>query len=128
MKILPHIEEVVLLVDFNELDENDSLSTYWDFSLGPWKPQEGLWARLVDGEGCSCLGKVKRISGEDVEVVPDWATWVCDAPEWATWSPPGQAAKRAARLRKDLHRPAEQLTEETSLKESPFAKGPTIPV
>jgi len=94
MKIVPDIEEVILLVDFNERGEDDSLLTYWDFSLGPWKPQEGLWARLVDGEGCSCVGYVRRIRGDEVEVVPDWATWVCETPGWAKWTPPKQTVER----------------------------------
>jgi hypothetical protein len=111
MRIVPETEEVILLVDFNELREDDSLLTYSDLSFGPWKPQEGLSARLIDGEGCSCVGDVKRVVGEEVEVVPDWSTWVCDPPGWTTsWTPPEQAVENAERSEEDDPRTKEPDT------------------
>lgn len=101
MTFVPDIEEINLVVDFNEL-EGDSLSTYLEFSRGPWKPREGDWARLTDGEGSSCLGYVKRIEGDMVEVLPDWTTWLPEQSHWA-WTPPAQTV-RATSLYEALRR------------------------
>ncbi len=101
-------DEVNLLVDFNQL-QGDRLSTPLECSLGPWGPREGGWARLTDGEGSSCLGYVRRIRDDEVEVEPDWATWLPEPPHWATWTPPRQTImERTAILYEALRRSHEQ--------------------
>ncbi len=126
MKMTPAIEEIILVVDFNQL-EGDSLPTYLDFSIGPFRPEVGAWARLIDGEGNSCVGYVRRIRDGVVEVVPDWATWTVDTPAWATWAPPSQVAKRARDLRETLRRARKQPDEDSLPKEGPTTR-PLTPV
>lgn len=119
MKLMPSIEEVVLLVDFNDLEEDDSLQTYQDFSLGPFRPSEGGWARLIDGEGCSCLGYIRSIREGVVEVAPDWATWTTSTPAWATWTPLKKAVERIEDLKETLRWSREHPDEDLPLAEGP---------
>lgn len=121
MTFVPDIEEINLVVDFNEL-EGDSLSTYLEFSRGPWKPREGDWARLTDGEGSSCLGYVKRIEGDMVEVLPDWTTWLPEQSHWA-WTPPAQTV-RATSLYEALRRLHERPEEASDLIEESSTPSP----
>jgi hypothetical protein len=124
LPLIPDTEEINLVVDFNQL-EGDQLSTPLEFSLGPWSPREGHWARLVDGEGYSCLGYIRRVHNGVVEVEPDWATWLPEPPDWTTWRPPRQTiAERTARLYEALRRSHEQPDEGSPLIDESSTPGP----
>jgi hypothetical protein len=115
LKFIPETEEINLVVDFNQL-EGDRLSTPMEFSLGPWRPQEGNWARLIDGEGSSCLGYVRRVDDDIVEVEVEWATWLPEPPDWTTWSPPPEIiAESTASLYEALRRSRKPSAEDSPL-------------
>lgn len=68
-------EEIILLADFNSLDENGLLPTTLHYAIFLKRPKVGDWVRLDDTEGHSCQGRVERITGELIEVAPNWDTW-----------------------------------------------------
>jgi hypothetical protein len=111
--------EIVLWVDFNNLEDDDRLPTTLRYATGPRKPRAGDWVRIVDSDGDTCLAQVLRVEGMLVEVRPNWATWEAGAPEWATWAPLRQTTERTEDLRETLRWSREHPNEEL-----PFSKGP----
>ena len=72
--VLPKAE-IILTVDFNDLDENGRLPASMSLDvIGAVKPRTGQWVWLVDEEGPNCLGRVDRIDGELIEVTPFGST------------------------------------------------------
>lgn len=71
-------EEIILLVDFTSVDENDLIPATLRYSVFLRKPREGDWVRLDDREGHSCLGRIERIKGELIKVAPYWETWISE--------------------------------------------------
>ena len=69
--------EVVLRVDFELLDEDGCAWVSMRFRRrdDPTEPRPGDLVYLLDGNGCGCAGRVQRVQGWYVCVLPDWDTW-----------------------------------------------------
>ena len=72
-------EEAMLLVDFSSVDESGLLPATFRYAMFLRKPSVGDWVRLDDAEGHSCRGRIKRITGELIEVAPVWETWTSES-------------------------------------------------
>lgn len=67
--------EVVLRVNFDELDENRRAWISLRFMRGPRHPERGDVVYLIDSRGRGCVGAVEDIHGWFACVRPDWSTW-----------------------------------------------------
>lgn len=67
-------EELIMLVDFNSVDEKGRLLASLRHTIGWRKPQVGDWVRLDDTEGHTCRGRVDSVQGRAIRVVPEWDT------------------------------------------------------
>jgi hypothetical protein len=67
-------EELIILVDFNAVDEQSRLLASLRHTIGWRKPQVGDWVRLDDAEGHTCRGRVDSALGKAIKVTPEWGT------------------------------------------------------
>ena len=71
--------EIVLRVDFDEIDHEDCLFVSMRFLGGPRHPRTGETVFLLDGAGNGCMAEVLGVTGWAARVRPDWSTWhSCD--------------------------------------------------
>jgi hypothetical protein len=67
-------EELIMLVDFNSVDQNGCVLASLRYTIGWRRPQVGDWVRLDDTEGHTCRGRVDSVQGKAIKVAPDWNT------------------------------------------------------
>ena len=70
--------EIVLRVDFKDLDADGCPSVSLRFLQGPRHPREGETVYLLDGDSHGCLAVVERVTGWSARVRPDWSSWTGD--------------------------------------------------
>lgn len=63
-------EELIILVDFNAVDDQSRLLASLRHTIGWRKPQVGDWVRLDDAEGHTCRGRVDSVQGKAIKVTP----------------------------------------------------------
>jgi hypothetical protein len=79
-------EELIMLVDFNSLDEEGRLLASTRYTIGWRKPQVGDWVRLDDTEGHTCRGYVSSVQGRAIKITPEWdtmTTYIPPQPEFS---------------------------------------------
>ena len=62
--------EVVLRVDFGDLDHDGCFDVSMRFLGGPRHPTEGEAVYLLDGDGHGCMGEVVAVTGWSARVRP----------------------------------------------------------
>ena len=68
--------EVVLRVDFDDLDDEGCLHVSMHFMNGPRHPLKGEPVYLMDCNGDGCAADVLDVTGWSARVRPDWSTWI----------------------------------------------------
>lgn len=101
MTITIQKEELIMLVDFDDRDEDGLLLASLRHTIGWRKPRVDDWVRLDDTEGRSCQGRIESIKdgatmkGGAIKVAPEWdtmTTYVPNQPEFSV-SYPGSWAQ-----------------------------------
>jgi len=64
--------EIVLRVDFDDVDDERCLWTSLHFIRGPRHPAAGEWVYLLDSRGRGCMGQVESVNGWLARVRPAW--------------------------------------------------------
>jgi hypothetical protein len=81
--------EVVLRVDFRDLDHDGCVTTSLRFLRGPRRPAAGETVYLLDRIGHGCVAKVVEVIGWSARIRPDWGSWLGDG------TPPPEGARAA---------------------------------
>jgi hypothetical protein len=70
--------EVVVRVDFDDLDDDGCVTTSLRFLHGPRRPVAGETVYLLDRMGHGCMAEVVEVLGWSARIRPDWDSWLGD--------------------------------------------------